>query len=370
MTFVDRSLASVRALFTEHILAKLFAFIFAVIVVYLVDRELVSTWIDGELVRVVEADKLDATDEKNVALVFEPEADVAILERPPYVRMRVRGPDRQRFEFAKRRTIPVKVKRSWASARPESREYQLDKGDIALGIEGAEIEVLGESKERMIVVDLFEDVDNVPIDLVAPRKLAPGYEYKADDNRFEPRQVTLRGPRSRLAELKRTMVNGKLPLELQETEAPPTPEIAYSARLPAVWTAARISMSPPVVTVRIGMVERQETVARDVDGLEIQVRMGREDLQEVQGGRLGIEFQAVRMQCTVSMLLPRELNDRPTLIEDLRKTLVAEIDLGSFLADGSQGSEGRIPITIRGKPEGAKIVKVDPPTVPITVTRK
>lgn len=184
-------------------MAKFFAIIFAVIIVYLIDRELSSVWINDEDVVVVEKESLDNSRDQKFAVVLEPEAGVVILRKPEFLRLRVKGPDRLRREFERRRSIVVKVKRSWTSSQPEARDYQLEVRDLDFGVVSPYLAVfvLGEPRDRQVRVDLFEEMPNIDVDVVEPKKRPVGYEYKAEANIYEPKSVMLRGPRSNLRTL-------------------------------------------------------------------------------------------------------------------------------------------------------------------------
>lgn len=371
MKFIDSFFSSLRALLTEHLLAKFFALIFAVVIVYLIDRELRSVWINDEDVVVVEKEMFDTTRDQKFAVVLEPEAGVVILRKPEFLRLRVKGPDRLRREFERRRAIVVKVKRSWTSSSPEARDYQLEARDLDFGVTSPDLEVfvLGEPRDRQVRVDLFEEAPNIDVDVGDPKKRPVGYEYKPEANVLEPKSVVLRGPRQNLRTLLQGLPSGKLRLELEEPEVALSPTIAYTAHLSTATRDKRITMTPPVINAKLGYEEIVAAVPRTLEGVPIEIRLAREDVQEIQAGRLLVEFETVKMVCAVQMSVAQELARKPDFAESMRKMLVAEIDIGALLKDG-QADPGRAAVRVRGEPVGVKIEKVDPSTVPLKITRK
>lgn len=157
-------------------------------------------------------------------------------------------------------------------------------------------------------------------------------------------------------------------LDLEEPEAALNPTALYPAHLSNAVRDRRITMTPPVVNVKPGFEEAISSVTRTLEGVPIEVRLARDDVQEIQAGRLAVEFETVKMVCAVQLSVSQEVARRPDFSEAMRKTLVAEIDIGALLRDG-QADPGRAPVRVRGEPSGVKIDKVDPSTVPLKITR-
>jgi hypothetical protein len=362
---------ALRDLFTEHLVAKFFALVFAIVVVGLIDRELRSAWIDDQDVVVLTVEEARQRRGQKFAIVLEPEAGVVIMRRPEFLRVRIKGPDRLRAEFEKRQPIVVKVKRSWASPDDEIKVRQLEERDIDVGFQDAEIEVLGEGRNRQVTVDLIAVLDGVEVEVERPKKIPPSYEYDPLDTICRPPQVKLQGPRSVLRSLGVQGPGGKLKLEVEDAEPVVGEDVWQKARLRSLDSSSQVIMLPELVEVRLGFKARPLVQQRTLESVPIDVRLARDQVVDLQSGRLAFEFGLVKMLCTITLEVSQAASERPDLGDELRRSIATTVDLTSAVRE-MKGStaQARPAVRVRGEPEGVKVLKVEPSTVPIVITKK
>ena len=371
---------TLRDLLTQHLAAKFFAVVLAVVVVFLVDRELRVDWLSGVDVEVVLAGQEQTGGDRGIRIVLQPEGQIVIWKRPTTLKLRIRGPLRQKSEFENKKVIVVKVKRSRASANPELKEYQIESEDIDIGFPDAEVEVLGEPKDRTVVVDQYEKIDNVDVTVEAPKKLPAGLAYNAAATTIEPRFVSLKGPRHILARygLKKTGTKS-FKLRLVEPETPIASVGAYIGKLSTADADEMLTMEPAQVTVKPRFDPVVRTQTREFGSLPIEIRLGREAINEMQAGRLALSFESVRMLCTVTLEVSAEYavnekmpeEERRRIDEALRRSLHIEIDMIEAIRSMNDTEVPARPVVlVQSALPGVSVVKVEPASLAVTIQRK
>ena len=372
----DRSFdiaAFLRGLFTEHLLAKFFAILFAVLVVVLVDRELRSDWISGERLAVVVSGQEGANTTGKHRIVLTPDSGVAIDTRMlADLELDVSGVDREKDRFMRELDIRLPVRLEWTD--PDSagwREHVIDENDFELP-DGVELVLRGAAERRTIRVERFDEVEDVMVKVVVHRSTEIGPEVTWTPEAVE-RTVTIRGPRAELSEM--GVYRGNVvELEVVVTEAPARGPNEFQARLPDKYLESGVRMDPPEIPVVVN-VRGNQLATVELDQLVIKVELERRHLDEIQDGRIKLTvYENLTTQTKVT------LEGSPSVIreyrrnEDKRRELTEGITLtvrpGPEI-DALDVPERGVDLDVFhwGVPRGLRVRKIDPPRVSVSIKR-
>lgn len=363
-----------RELMFEHLLSKLFAVLFAIIVVVLVERELGEFWIDGdkELEVVQESKNLPTT--TNHRVVLRPETGVAVITHPRTLRLELFGSKKDLADFSKDYDcISVVVKKSWAeSSRPVLRQRVLVRSDFRIGgYSGVEVELKGDAKDHEIQVDLFDEIKNVPVVLNNP---PPNWDPALSS--IQPKTVDVRGPRHWLRHHGFYDPEFQWKVHLDSAErfpragqypAKPLPDYA----LHQLTAHASESGGPALEECQVRLELKSEFQELSVEGLRIAWAV--EDIKEVSQGRVRLNDQTVMIAKVVLKVPSADYGKWATTegLQMLRRDLQLQIEPAEEIAKSTEPrSVVSLPVQVYRLPPGWGLKQVDPAEIDVIIERK
>lgn len=347
------------SLVTEHIMAKIFAVLFAGIVVYLVSRELMDTWIDAEALQVVTFSEAQQSSATRHRVVLKPEADVAIdTSGLGALKMIIKGPEKHTAEFNRRLDIRVSVKRDWAVNAEGWATHTLTADDLDVGVPGAEIVLLDPPESRIIRVNLFETIDDVEVVLQVPAGalLPVGWTWSAERTKILPARVQVIRPRNPGAD------SGQVVVALEQRS-----RYEDGASVRALLLKAQrdnhIRIKPQTVDVRIALEGQDATFKKVITGIPIQILMTPANVGLINGEEYIFDKKMASMKCAVTLAVPYSMPEGERTDEALAKGIIAFMDISSWfekVADDATDSYPRADVQVVGLPASVELVSVKP----------
>ena len=360
-----------RSLVTEHLLAKFFAVSFAVVTVYLIEREVADNieWLD----RRVPVHIGQGADERfeDVTLVIEKDPRVWIQAVPEDIELRVVGPKNKREAFFENPVIRVQIRQRQVpddDGRLRPFELVIDDSSLTSDILTVRCQLLEVFK---IQVDEIVTREDVPLAIQPPAGLPGNRIIDEERSLFEPRQVKVSGPRHLLNPLG----PNKPLLTMINAEVPKKTNTRYDVAVVPASARAGLFFPNAEDRPRFLMVLKEPEPATINLG-RLPILWGMND-----GVRQAISSGQVTLNMTLSFAREAEviLAGPPSVVAKypqgpLRQALLKQIRL---LADpnkyvesvigGSQ--EFHVKLQALGVPPGLS-ARLDPSRLPVTITRK
>lgn len=350
---------------TEHILAKVFAILFASIVVYLVSRELMDTWIEGESLEVVIFSEAQQTPASRHRIVLKPEGDVAIdISGLGPLKMVIKGPEKHTAEFNRRLDIRVSVKRDWAVNSEGWTRHTLTADDLDVGMPGAEIELLDPPEDRIIRVNLFETIKNVAVVLQIPdgSKLPVGRTWSEANTKISPPTVDLIRPRSPSTDSKTVTV------ALEDREVYEDGTIVAASILSA-QRESLMRISPPKISVQIALEGEDRKFTTVLEDVPIRVLMTHKHLELIDGDKMQFVSKIAKMTCSMTLSVPYSMPMEQRTDKALRAGLTAYIFISPGIDEKKPGLGARAEVKVVGLPAGVEILTLKKDSVPFDISR-
>ncbi|MEZ6195493.1 MAG: hypothetical protein R3F20_07170 [Planctomycetota bacterium] len=355
--------AFLKGLVTRHLLAKFFALIFAVVTVYLVNRELEAEWYD-QLIPVVPArDAGQMIDNGQPFISLSNDPDVYVTERIESVRLRITGSAKDRDLFRTRPMIELRARSEWVDQNDDAGDHGLVDSDfrIPMNLPSVKVEI---TEKKRVKVDRIVSRDDALASLKPPERIAGGKVFDPDTTRFEPAVIHVEGPASWIRRLAtRSAPTGEsLEFELaasgQAYQAGPT----YDAKLARRWQERGIRiLGPPVKVVLGARAEERDRI--EFPNFEVRWRLRKKDLDVIARGELELSPD-VAMECTLVVEGPRSTVE-PWKTADRRRELAnrlaAVVDPTRHIDELLPGNETgpSLPIIVDGVPDGLEVRLAD-----------
>lgn len=359
-----------RGLVTRHIFAKIFAIFFAVVTVYLVNRELEVDWYDREIpvVKASESEAMFAKGQPFVAVSLD--QGVWVSELPKKLRLRLSGSAKERAFFGTRPMIELRVRSEWVDQR-KSTEHALVESDLSIPLELSSARIVLREQPRLRV-DKVVNRTSVQMVLATEPELAAGQVFDAATTRFEPAFVTVEGPQRIVDNLATTTANTETPLVVA---LPPVPGNQYRA-----GGSYRVSLTAEArdqglrivgakgdeVKVILGSraEEKEQIVFRS---FPVQWRLRDKDLKQLAEGKLSLVSDAsleceLRISGPVSLMQKYRTDvEKKALREALSATVDPRVTINELLPGDEKGAN--LQIQISGLPSGLEYVLPNVSTV-------
>ncbi len=363
--FKNPALKVLYSFATEHIMAKVFAVLFASIVVYLVSRELMDTWIEEESLEVVIFSEAQQTPASRHRIVLKPETDVAIdISGLGPLKMTIKGPEKHTVEFNRRLDIRVTVKRDWAVNAEGWTGHTLTADDLDIGMPGAEIELLDPPEARIIRVNLFETITDVAVVLQVPNgsKLPVGRVWSSEKTKLSPPAVELVRPRSPGAESTQVVV------ALEEREVYKDGAIV-GASLLAAQRENLMRINPPRISVQVALEGEDRKFNTLLEDVPILALMTHKHLEELDSDALQFVSKIAKMTCKIKLAVPYSMPIEERTDEALRAGLTAYINVSIGIEKATKEKGPRSDVKVVGLPAGVEILQLSPVSVAFDVSK-
>jgi hypothetical protein len=360
-------MAFLRAVFTRHLFAKVFALFFAVVTVYLVNRELETVWYERDFPVVMSRDVETMIDRGQPFVAMSLDPGVWVTKRPKSLRLRLSGSAKERVLFGARPMIELRVRSEWVDPIG-AKDHGLVESDfeIPLDLSSAKIELLDTAR---FPVDLIEVRDRVKLRLKAPKALAGEKIFDDKTTRFEPPLVSVAGPRGvvRRLETADAPTEERLMVELETVEGEAyRAGQAYRVRLTKEGREKGLRLvETEVMAIIGGREEERETIA--FENFPVQWRLRDKDLKLLAKGELILTSDATP-ECRIEVTGPKSRmaafagsEGRERLREKISAIIDPIKDVDALLPGDERGPN--LEIEISGLPPGLSCELPDVKTI-------
>lgn len=359
-----------KGLFTQHLLAKFFALVFAGSTIYLVDRELSVVWSEESLKVVPKKDAIEGeAGVPYILLTADQDVYVHADDRNKPIRLRISGSVKEREVFQRDPRVILQARSEWVDRTGSGfTERVLTEDDFRVDAGATDITILDPGIS--IRVDLLEEVADVPVELRVPAPIAGGLEYSPQKTRIDPPSVRVRGPRSAVTDI--PVVQMKLrDLGPGETYRP---NAIYQAELTEAMKKNGLTLVEGPVSVTLGVQEQDERTIR-YDNVPVVWLVTDAIKKELQTGTLLVSTTlASSTQCVLELSGPAarvgQIDDeeRRRILAEMHVTLdPTKLVLETGLND--QKAE-RLPLRVLGLPDWLRVKSIDPAEVQVEVERR
>lgn len=347
---------------TDHYVAKAVALLFAGALVFLIDREITTNLVDGDVFEVEAGDVRAGPLPAGARIIFlKPENGVAIRSfGPSSVKVTIRGQQKLQEQLKTKAIVGVVgIKKEWLNGE-ETASQTLDGDAVNFGLVGAKVTL-----DQPIRVDIDPEWSRDLTLSAAPKDVGPGLVAEVT---FQPPKVKVLGPKS--------CFDGSTAIE-QVTITIPTggrsSEFSIPVSLPPELESAKhIRMAPgQLITARVRFASQLKTI--EIKDVPFKFA-GSVASQDYVYASIGLPRDVVHVTLSGTAEAVAPWADRQ---DELRKAVWAVIDadklvakVGAQLTQAGARTDEYAAVEIVRIPDNLKVLNVIPAQIDVTVTKR